>query len=136
MKEEKSNTMVKMVVAMSVICLLSGGFFGFLAGQHQAEESSNEGVYARYLTEILPENENEFTYIVLRENGYHVCHNTTWDFIVNLKENSSYWTNIAICSNFNGKTIWHEPGFAIIPIIYHSYQLFKNVINGARPNGN
>ncbi len=111
MKWKTINVLLMLVIIL--ICSFTVYGIGYTNGER---DETTDDIYARYLREIFPDDENEFTYIVLRNNDYHVLHNITWNEHESWKNNVSYYWNIA-CSEFDGHTIWHEPGGAIT-IIY------------------
>lgn len=103
------------ILMLVIICICSFTVYGIGYTNGERDETTDD-VYARYLREIFPDDENEFTYIVLRDDDYHVLHNQTWDEHESWKKNLSYYWNLAICSEFDGHTIWHEPGGSIVTL--------------------
>jgi len=98
------------LVIVGICCFTVYGI-GFDSGKNS---SNLDKIYAGYLNDILPDSEDEFTYIVFENNHYLIGHNVTkeqWEL-----EESKYdvrFPNFTF-QFFNDKGLFHKSSGGII----------------------
>lgn len=110
----------KSVIIIFVICLIVNSILFWQLGFDNGIESvTNDEYYKQIIDDILPDDVQEFTYIILENGNYFIYHNTDGELYNEILKNGSmriYFVPEITFQRFNDIPIFHR---GVVPLGFY-----------------